>query len=281
MTRQTMGNQAEETGDIIEEIEVTEELTGEDEGLEIDQEPEETEEDEIIIAGEEQPTSKPVPKGFIKRISKLNGKVEKAEEHATEAERRLAMVEEENKLLRLKAQQQKPQGRPKAEEFDTDAEYDAALDSWDNERIEAIADRKAQERFEQTQQQTTQATIDASLEKNLSAHYERAEALKVSDYEVTEDKAIDTLGNDIVKQIMANTDKSHLIMYHLGKNPAKAERLANLIRTNPMKGVLEIGRLEASIQLKSKSKNVVDPETRIEGGDGASTVRSASGATFS
>ena len=256
-----MSEQAEKTNDEV--IEIIEDLnTGEEKPVE---EPEEV---EIFLEGEEPATSKPVPKGFLKRINKLNSKVAEANEHASESDRRVKMLEEEAKLLRLKLQQEPAQKKPSADDFNSDAEFEKAVAQYDEERINQIAEKRVNERLAQSQTETTQAQADTNLQKDLASHYDRAEALKVSDYADTEDKAIDVLGNDIVKQIMANTDKSHLIMYHLGKNPAKAERLASLIKSNPMKGVLEIGRLESQIQTRAKSSQAADPETNLEGGKG-------------
>ena len=238
-----MSEQALETVDydedetVIAEEEQAEEVTTEEVAEEV----------EVVLDGEEEPTSKPVPRGFLKRINKLNGKVEAANSEAEEARRRADALEEENRLLRMKTQQ-KPLTRPKAEDFATDAEYESALDKYDEQRLREIADRRLSEHMEASQQRNTQAAHDEELRVSLTAHYERAEGLKVTDYEETEDRAISILGNDTAKQIMANTVNSEVILYHLGKNPAKAERLLQLIQENPIKGVAEIGRLDASQQ---------------------------------
>jgi hypothetical protein len=235
-----MSDKAIETEDEIIDTDIENEVNElEEEEIETAEGEETNEQDdsiEIVVEGEEQPTSEPVRKsGFKKRIDKLNGKVEAANSEAEEAKRKAAMLEEENKLLRLKTQQEKPLAKPKYEDFDTDAEFDAATTKYEEERLNAIAEKKAKEILQQNQANNTQQTQDSDLREKLDSHYERAEKLKVNDYEETEDKAIDLLGNDLTKQIMANTDKSEILLYHLGKNPAKAESLAALIKTDPLK----------------------------------------------
>jgi len=239
----------------------------------------ETEEVEIVVEGEGEPSSKPHQNGFQKRIGRLNRKVNAANTEADEERRRREMVEEENKLLRLQAQQSKPSARPDEDDFDTHAEYMTALDEFDNARISAIAEKKAAEIVQASQTQTTQLKTEGNLNQQIDAHYERSAELKVSDYEETETIAADILGDDIAKQIVAKTDKSHLLMYHLGKNPAKAEAIKSMIDADPLKGVMEIGRLAGSLSVKPKT-SAPDPETTLNGGLKPDDKRGPKGATF-
>lgn len=259
-------------------IETDDEIEIED--TEIVDQGDEVEEVEIVVEGEEKPSSEPARiSGFAKRVNKLNGKIETANQEAEEARRRAEALEEENKLLRLKAGQETLK-RPKPDDFDSDAEYDAALDAYDEQRLTQITDKRLKEVVDASQAHTTQSNQNALTETQLKAHYERAGEFKVKDYEETEDKAIDILGRDTVKQIMVNTDNSPVILYHLGKNPGKAEKLADLIASNPMKGVLEIGRLEASLKVKPKSKTPPDPEEQVDSGSSVHDIRGPKGATY-
>jgi hypothetical protein len=247
--------QAIETED---EIETTEEIT---EAVETT----DTEEVEIIIEGEEQPASVPLH-ALHKRLGRERKKTDAAHLETEEAQRKAAMLEEENKLLRLQAQQTQPTKRPIEDDFDTVAEYNAALEDYEDARITSIAEKKASEIIQANQTQTAQSVNEGNLNQLIDKHYERSAELKVPDYSETESAAADVLGDDIAKQIVANTDDSHLLMYFLGKNPAKAEGLKALIESNPMKGVMEIGRLAGSLKVKSKTQPAPDPETTVDGG---------------
>jgi len=224
------------------------------------------EEVEIIVEGEEKPASKPHTSGFQKRLKRMKGKIDASDTKADEATRRAEMLEEENKLLRLQSQQSKPATRPKEDDFEEDRDYQNALEEYDNARIERIATEKASQIVHATQTQAATLQTEGNLNQQIDEHYTRSAGLKVPDYEETEAVAADILGDDVAKQIVANTDKSHLLMYHLGKNPGKAEKLKSLLDSNPLKGVLEIGRLAGSLSLKPKNATPPNPETNVEGG---------------
>ena len=64
---------------------------------------------------------------------------------------------------------------------------------------------------------------------------------------------------------LVNFEDSHVILYYLGKNPEEATRIANLIKTNPIRGVAEMGRLSAELKIKPKTKIVADPDEEING----------------
>jgi hypothetical protein len=246
---------------------------------EIVQETEEVEEVEIVVSGEDEPPSKPV-NPFSKRINKLNGKIEAKSQEAQEAIDRAEAAEAQLKLYQIKEQSQAPAKRPKLEEYDSDDDYYLALDEYETGKIEEATRKTAEQILNQNQNQTTQSQRQAVYEDSANKHYERAGALKVSDYEATEDKAIEILGGDAVKQIMANTDNSEVVLYHLGKNPGKAEAIANLIKSNPMKGVIEIGGLAAKLQIRPKTKPAPDPEDKVASGAAALHKRGPKGAKF-
>jgi hypothetical protein len=261
---QALENQDEiETEEIIEDAEVSEEV----------------EEVEIVVEGEEKPASIPLH-ALHKRLGREKRKTENANTETEEARRRAEMLEEENKLLRLQAQQTQTAKRPEEDDFDTTAEYLAALEKYDEARISNLVAEKTSQILQENQTRTTQSQSEGNLNQLIDKHYERSVTLKVPDYSETESVAADVLGDDIAKQIVANTDESHLLMYHLGKNPAKAERLKALIESNPLKGVMEIGRLAGSLKVKPKNSITPDPETEVEGGSVSADVGGINGVKF-
>lgn len=221
------------------------------------------EEVEIVVEGEEKPTSKPnVPIGLRKRFNRLNGKIEAANTEADEVRKRAQMLEEENKLLRLQTQQTK---RPKKDDFDTTEEYTAAVETYDDARIERVAEEKASQIVQQSQSQTSTANQNLQLQGKIESHYERANTLKLKNYEELEDKAIDILGTDLSKVIMANTAKSHLIMAHLGVNVGKAMELAELVKVDPVGAFAQAVEIGSTLSVKTKS-SPPDPETKVGSG---------------
>ena len=232
---------------------------------------ESTDEVEIVVEGEDQPASKAhVPIGVQKRFSKLTGKVSAANAEADQARRRSEMLEEENKLLRLQSQQGKPATRPKEDDFDTDAEYQSAIDEYDGVRIERIAEEKASQIIQASQTQAATANQDHKLQSKIEAHYGRANALKIKNFEELEDKAIDILGNDFAKTIMAGTEKSHLIMGHLGVNTGRAQELAELLKVDPIAAFAQAVELGSGLSVRPKNATAPDPETKLDPGSPAS-----------
>ena len=245
-----------------------------DEGVEdaeavVEAAPEDPEEVEIGIEGEEQPSSKPVRiSGFQKRINRLNAKVDAASSEVESERKRREAAEEEAKLWRMKAQQSV--SKPKPEDFDTDAEFEAARERYENDRIAELAAKKAEEQVQQylekSQSQTTQASQQQEFDRMSKAHDARAAALKVPDYDEVEDVAIDSLGDDLSRTIVNKIPNSEMLMYYLGKNRARAEEFRTLAVTDPLGCVLELGGLAKQLSVRPKRKPAPDPETQVEGG---------------
>lgn len=264
-----MGEQALETdGDEEKELELesSEEVNDGDDS---------EDEFEYVAEGEEKPASAPVPfAAFKHRVDKLTGKVKVATEGLTKAEAEAEMLREQVKLYQLK--EQKKAGPPKIDDFDTDEEYEAAKAKYDDARVKALAEEKVQEILAQSQQTAAKQETDTQLEKKLYAHYEKVHQLKVSNYDESESNAIEILGDDIAKQIMANDPLSHITMHHLGRpaNAAKAAYFKDLITKNPVTGLLELGGYISGLKKVSKRSPAPDPETEVEGGGGIAKTAS-------
>ena len=250
--------------DLIEqESDELEESEGEENG-EQDTNEEETGEVEIVVEGEEEePASQPRRNGFQKRVAKLTSKVKDV---STKAE----MLEEENKLLRLQIEKSQkrvePLVRPNPDNFESDSEYNAALEQYEDARIEQKALDIVQKQVGQVQTQQNTANQERQLMTKLEQHYERADKLAMPNYEELEDKAIGVIGNDFAKVIMSNTDKSHLILGHLGANSGKAQELADLLQTDPVAALVKAVEIGSRLNIKTKHSNAPDPERNVSGG---------------
>jgi len=249
-----------------------------------DQEPD-GQEVEIVLEGND--GSQPVQSnlGIRKRVQKLNAKVNAAQDQASQANSDLATEREKNKLLQLALDQQKaePTGPPDPYDFDDgakDAKYVKALQDYNRDFF------KSQMEQHTAAQPVTQPAADRALERRQTQHYEAADKLGIKDYADVEDKAIEILGNSTVNQLIKSLDNSPKILYYLGKNPAKAEEIADMLKgPDAVKGVLELGALSAGLKAKPKAKRnqAPDPDDDLEGTSvsrNGKQQRGPKGATF-
>lgn len=255
---------------VIEATEVAEDAPSED-GAEETPEVVEVPDNEIVLEGEEgsQPDKQ---SGIRKRINKLNAKVDVANSATSDAEQRLTVVEEQNKLLRMAADQRKeaeaPNTPPDPDDFNDgvkDPKYVQAFNAYNQPLIDAAVERKTSHLSQQQQSDSANSNLVKMQEK----HYERADDLGIKDFDEVEGKAIGILGKEITNQLIANSPDSHLILYHLGKNPGKADHFSQLVKTDPLKAILQLGALGAKLSVKPKAKTepTPDPDEELQGGN--------------
>lgn len=245
-----------------EEVDETEQETGEEEESE-----QEDGEVEIVLEGEEEPTSTPAkPSRFARRIGKLKGEVKEVNSELEEARQENEYLRERAKLLQQQIEERASEKAPDPKDFETDKEYEAAKGDYDQKQFKKAVAEEARRVVEESQSQTNQAQVDREREGAMLAHYERAESSKIPDYEALEDAAISAMGQTLVSEIIVNTDQSHVVLAHLGKHPEKAERYAQIAKQSPVKCLLEIGALARSLKVQRKTPPPADPETTIERG---------------
>lgn len=272
-----------------EEVIVTEEIEAEEredqeeasEGSESEEGQEaEGEDTEIVLEGDDGSQPDQSNLGIRKRINKLNAKVSEAQDGATQANSALADKIEENKLLRLALDQQQetatPSGPPDPLDFDDgarDTKYVTALNEYTDERVRTQMAKHVP---------TPEPQTDRDLVAKQTQHYEAADKLNISDYEDVEDVAVGILGKETVNHLIKQTSNSPVILYYLGKNPEKAEQIADLVKRNPIKGVMELGALEARLKVnKVKRNQAPNPDEELEGATSPrSKKRGPKGAKF-
>ncbi len=147
-----------------------------------------------------------------------------------------------------------------------DPKYAQALRDFNQPLIAAEVDKRVSAL--PVASQTQGAPSNPDLERRQRQHYERAQEMKAKDFEETEDKAIAILGNEVVNHLIQSSEKSHIVLYYLGKNPDIAEDIKSLIDTDPVKATLQLGRLEAELSVKPKAdlEPTPDPDTELQGG---------------
>lgn len=241
---------------------------------------------EVVLPTDDGSPPKPQHFGIRKRINKLNARNEAAEGRASDAESKLEVVEQQNKLLKLALDQKGTTPAsdlpPDPNDFDDgakDPRYVKDLQDYNQKVFSALYDKRA------VKQDAAPTPTNASLERKQTAHYEAAEKLGVKDYDKAEDGAIEILGKDTVRLFISNTDSvnSARALYFLGKNPDKASEIAELIRTDPIAGVLELGALAATLKVRPRQKTNVapDPDNELSGAVNKDNKRRGPpGATF-
>lgn len=248
-----------------EETEIKAASTEDDSELEA-AESEETEdgEVEIVLEGEEEPTSTPAPRG----VKRLLNRLDNAKSETDEIRRELEASRAEAELYRKRFEQiEKPKDvKPNIDDFDTDSEYQSALEDHYKRVAEQAAAEKVQSVIAETQQQTTQAQKGHVRNQKLAEHYKRVDEINIKDYDTLEGTAIELMGQDFIEELAANTEGAPLLIAHLATNPGKAEKYAQMARSEPVKALLEIGALLPDLKPKRKRSPAASPETKIKKG---------------
>jgi hypothetical protein len=215
------------------------------EGTEGDEDGEVDDGEVTITIGEEPPTpneeetAAPV---WVKELRKTN--------------RELAR---ENRELKQKqapaAQQASAMQKPTMADCDFDEEaFEVKLLAWQKQQSHAEAEQQKKVDQEKKAQDEWNATLET--------HGKAKAALKVGDYDDAEAEALEVLSVTQQGIIVSGADNSAVVMYALGKNPAKAKELASI--TNPVKFAFAIAKLESQLKVTPR-KAPPPPEKHVHG----------------
>lgn len=217
-----------EKPEVVEKPEVTEGET-----------PKET--DEVVVTiGEESPASEeePAPE-WVRELRRKN--------------------REDQRTIRELQQQLKGQSQPEKvflgqkptlEACDYDAErFETELESWHA--------RKREQEAEADKKRTAQEAEKAAWQAKLDGYGKAKADLKVKDYEDAEATALEALSTVQQGIILSGSETPALVVYALGKNPAKAKELASI--SDPVKFAFAIAKLESQLKV-SPRKDVPPPE---------------------
>jgi hypothetical protein len=226
-----------------EEIEVSEIVD--------DEETEDTEE-VVVSIGEEAPPPEehtPAPE-WVKELRKTNRELQR-----------------QNRELQARVQAAPPEtkpvvigNKPKLEDHDYDADkYEEALTDWFDRKRQADEVNAKQEAEVMNQQKAWQAKLDG---------YGKAKAeLRVKDFEDAEEVAQQVFSITQQGVLLQGADNPALVVYALGKNPAKAKELAEI--KDPVKFAFAVAKLEKDLKVTNR-RQAPAPE-RIVTGTGRSS----------
>ena len=221
-----------------EEIEVNEIVDNE--------EPEDTEEVVVSIGEEAPPPDEhtPAPE-WVKELRKTNRELQRQNR---ELQGRLQAAPPETKPVVIG-------NKPKLEDHDYDADkYEEALTNWFDRKRQADDVNAKQEAEVMNQQKAWQAKLDG---------YGKAKAeLRVKDFEDAEEVAQQVFSITQQGVLLQGADNPALVVYALGKNPAKAKELAEI--KDPVKFAFAVAKLEKDLKVTNR-RQAPAPERIISG----------------
>ena len=209
-------------------------------------EPEDTEE-VVVSIGEEAPPPEehtPAPE-WVKELRKTNRELQRQNR---ELQGRLQAAPPETKPVVIG-------NKPKLEDHDYDADkYEEALANWFERKRQADDANAKQEAEVMNQQQAWQAKLDG---------YGKAKAeLRVKDFEDAEEVAQQVFSITQQGVLLQGADNPALVVYALGKNPAKAKELAEI--KDPVKFAFAVAKLEKDLKVTNR-RQAPAPERIISG----------------
>lgn len=212
------------------------------------------EDDEVVVSiGDEKPEEE------TEEVQQAPTWVKDLRKSSREKDKRIKELERE---LQAKAapEPEKPKlgPRPTLEEFGYDEEkHSAATDAW--------YDKKHQVDAVEAQAKAEQEKAQQEWQGKLASYGKAKAELKVRDFDDAEDVARETLS--VVQQgiILQGAENPALVVYALGKSPAKAKELSAI--TDPVKYAFAIAKLES--QLKVSPRKAPPPERLASSGSAA------------
>lgn len=230
---------------------------------ESNQSDDETSEDEefVITVGDEEPepsddddfSGKPAPT-WVKDLRKKE----------REARKRI-------KELEAQVQQTKPADKPievglkpKLADFDYDEDqFESAVEQWHERKRQVEQQQAAKQAEEEKAKQAWQTKMQSYEERRQNV------ASKVRDFEEVEEAAKDKLTATQQGILIHAAENPELILYHLGKNPKKAQELSEI--TDPIQFAFAAAKLDSQMKIQTR-KPSTQPERKPSGSAGLSGV---------
>jgi len=213
----------------------------------VDEEETEDIEEVVVSIGEEAPPPEehtPAPE-WVKELRKTNRELQRQNR---ELQGRLQTAPAEIKPVVIG-------NKPKLEDHDYDAEaYEEALANWFERKRQADDVNAKQEAEVMNQQKAWQAKLDG---------YGKAKAeLRVKDFDDAEEVAQQVFSITQQGVLLQGADNPALVVYALGKNPAKAKELAEI--KDPVKFAFAVAKLEKDLKVTNR-RQAPAPERIISG----------------
>lgn len=246
-----------ETKDEIEVIELEQEelapQSDETKAIDADAEDADQEDDEeevVVSIGEEAPPPAEEVRApeWVRELRKAN----------REKDRKIKELEAK---LNTPATENKPVSagpKPTLEGCDYDSEvFEAKLAEWYERKREADA--------AEAKQREAQEAESAAWQKKLQDYEKAKSSLRVRDYEDAEATALENFTVTQQGIVIQGSENPALLVYAIGKNPAKAKELASI--SDPVKFAFAVAKLETQLKVTNR-KAAASPERTINSGGG-------------
>lgn len=129
-------------------------------------------------------------------------------------------------------------------------------------KLEAWHERKLKVDAEQRTRQEQQAESERAWKARLANHSKLAAELKVQDFEDATAPLESVLSETQRGMIVHAADNSAVLLYALGKNPAKAKELASI--ADPVKFAFAVAKLESKLKVTPRKAAPI-PERTVRG----------------
>jgi hypothetical protein len=265
---ENLSSDENESGE-LQELAVEEQPLEKVEG-EVTETEQELEEFEIVLGSADEPSAEEKapkkPRGVKKLLVERRGNID-----------RIAELERENDALRNGA----PQTNTQANAMDVSIAptlescgYDDAVFAQQTAQYnQSVTQATFRNLLDERENGTRRAKEESQRTSVLEAHYDRADKLKVPNYYAAEDKLIEILGEEAVKQIaQVVTGNSELVVNYLGTNTDKAYDLREKWEQGGASAALfELGGLSKDLKVRPKQrKQRPSPESTVRGAAPAS-----------
>lgn len=230
---------------------------------ESNQSDDETSEDEefVITVGDEEPepsdeddfSGKPAPP-WVKDLRK---KEREARKRIKELEAQVQQVKPTEKPIEVGP-------KPKLADFDYDEDqFESAVEQWHERKRQVEQQQAAKQAEEEKAKQAWQTKMQSYEERRQNV------ASKVRDFEEVEEAAKDKLTATQQGILIHAAENPELILYHLGKNPKKAQELSEI--TDPIQFAFAAAKLDSQMKIQTR-KPSTQPERKPSGSAGLSGV---------
>lgn len=175
------------------------------------------------------------------------------------------------KELEAQVQQAKPTDKPievgpkpKLADFDYDEDdFESAVEQWHERKRQVEQQQAAKQAEEEKAKQAWQTKMQSYEERRQNV------ASKVRDFEEVEEAAKDKLTATQQGILIHAAENPELILYHLGKNPKKAQELSEI--TDPIQFAFAAAKLDSQMKIQTR-KPSTQPERKPSGSAGLSGV---------
>lgn len=215
----------------------------------------------VITAGDEEPkpsddddfSGKPAPI-WVKDLRK---KEREARKRIKELEAQVQQVKPAEKPIEVGP-------KPRLADFDYDEDdFESAVEQWHERKRQVEQQQAAKQAEDEKAKQAWQTKMQSYEERRLNV------ASKVRDFEEVEEAAKDKLTATQQGILIHAAENPELILYHLGKNPKKAQELSEI--TDPIQFAFAAAKLDSQMKIQTR-KPSTQPEQKPSGSAGLSGV---------